>query len=167
MNIDAVRQMHDYSRWAFERLWACIESLTEAQFTEPLDYSLGSIRNQMVHVIGVEDRWFARLSQRTVPPFPEADDFPTIAAVKAEWQRVSDANLAQLQHWNDADLAVEIVYDMPHRGGMKRDARWQILAHVLNHATDHRAQILAGLHRLGAPTIEQDAMFYFWESKGK
>jgi uncharacterized damage-inducible protein DinB len=38
------------------------------------------------------------------------------------------------------------------------------LAHVVNHGTDHRGQILATLHGLGAPTVEQDMMFFLWES---
>ena len=40
--------------------------------------------------------------------------------------------------------------------------KWQIMMHVLNHATDHRAQTLAMLHSLGAPTFAQDMVFYFW-----
>jgi uncharacterized damage-inducible protein DinB len=31
---------------------------------------------------------------------------------------------------------------------------------VINHSTDHRAQTLAMLHHLGAPTIGQDFLAY-------
>jgi uncharacterized damage-inducible protein DinB len=41
--------------------------------------------------------------------------------------------------------------------------RWQILAHVVNHGTDHRAQVLDLLHRLGAPNVEQDLIYYLWD----
>jgi uncharacterized damage-inducible protein DinB len=40
---------------------------------------------------------------------------------------------------------------------------WQVFAHVANHGTDHRAQILRLLHDLGAPTFSQDFMIYLWE----
>jgi uncharacterized damage-inducible protein DinB len=33
---------------------------------------------------------------------------------------------------------------------------------VINHSTDHRAQMLAGLHRLGAPTVGQDLLDYLF-----
>jgi uncharacterized damage-inducible protein DinB len=56
-----------------------------------------------------------------------------------------------------------VEYDLPQRGGMKHDLVWQILAHMVNHGTDHRAQVLAVLYSLGAPTIEQDLMFCLWE----
>jgi uncharacterized damage-inducible protein DinB len=54
---------------------------------------------------------------------------------------------------------------MPSRGGAKQSARWEILAHVVNHGTDHRAQILSLLFQLGAPTVEQDLILYLWEQK--
>jgi uncharacterized damage-inducible protein DinB len=46
--------------------------------------------------------------------------------------------------------------------GMDEPA-WQVFAHVANHGTDHRAQILRLLHDLGAPTFSQDFMIYLWE----
>ena len=53
---------------------------------------------------------------------------------------------------------------MPHRyPEPKQTTRREVLIHVVNHGTDHRAQILARLHELGAPTLEQDLMLYLWE----
>ncbi len=37
---------------------------------------------------------------------------------------------------------------------------WQILIHVVNHGTDHRAQLLALLHQVGAKTFPQDYAFF-------
>jgi uncharacterized damage-inducible protein DinB len=34
-----------------------------------------------------------------------------------------------------------------------------------NHSTDHRAQTLAGLHKLGAPTVGQDYLNFCWEKR--
>ncbi|MCL4255480.1 MAG: damage-inducible protein DinB, partial [Anaerolineae bacterium] len=71
--------------------------------------------------------------------------------------------MAYLNTLTDADLTRILSYDMPHRGGMKTNPIWEILVHVINHGTDHRAQILAMLHQMGAPTLEQDMMLYWWE----
>jgi len=38
---------------------------------------------------------------------------------------------------------------------------WQLLTHVANHGTDHRAQTFAMLHQMGAPTLEQDIILFF------
>jgi uncharacterized damage-inducible protein DinB len=37
------------------------------------------------------------------------------------------------------------------------------LMQILNHSTDHRAQILSLIHQLGGATIAQDLIFYSWE----
>lgn len=40
---------------------------------------------------------------------------------------------------------------------------WQVLLHVVNHATDHRAQLLRILHDLGVKTGPQDYIFYVYD----
>ena len=45
--------------------------------------------------------------------------------------------------------------------GMRGPA-WQVLVHLVNHGTDHRAQMLRILHDLGAPTFDQDFVLYRW-----
>jgi uncharacterized damage-inducible protein DinB len=39
---------------------------------------------------------------------------------------------------------------------------WQILLHVANHGTGHRAQVLRMLNDLGVKTSSQDYMFYVY-----
>jgi len=39
----------------------------------------------------------------------------------------------------------------------------QVLLHVVNHATDHRAQLLRVLHDLGVKTTSQDHIFYVYD----
>jgi uncharacterized damage-inducible protein DinB len=40
---------------------------------------------------------------------------------------------------------------------------WQVLLHVVNHGTDHRAQLLRQLNDLGVKTISQDYIFYVYD----
>jgi uncharacterized damage-inducible protein DinB len=42
------------------------------------------------------------------------------------------------------------------------DPRWAILLHLVNHGTDHRATVLEKLTDLGAPTFDQDFIFWLW-----
>jgi len=41
---------------------------------------------------------------------------------------------------------------------------WQVLLHVVNHGTDHRAQLLRLLNDLGVRTTSQDYIFYVYEN---
>ena len=40
---------------------------------------------------------------------------------------------------------------------------WQVLVHVVNHGTDHRAQLLRTLNDLGVKTVSQDYVFYVYD----
>jgi uncharacterized damage-inducible protein DinB len=138
--------------------------LSDEQFIQDLDYSIGSIRNQVVHVMSVDQRWLARVAGTELPARLNAEDFVTRVETRAQWDAIEANNRAIVYSLSDADLDRVLTYDLPHRGGLKHDAVWQIIAHVVNHGTDHRAQILSMLHRLGASTVEQDLMFYLWEN---
>lgn len=164
VNTDYIRTIFEYNAWAHRQVWDCIMQLSEDQFVQDLDYSIGSIRNQVVHVMSVDRRWFARVAGTEASPRLNAEDFPTRAAVRAQWDEIEAQNRAIVLSLNDEALDRIITYDLPHRGGLKNDTVWQIIAHVVNHGTDHRAQILAMLHHLGAPTIEQDMMGYLWDA---
>ena len=41
---------------------------------------------------------------------------------------------------------------------------WQVLLHVANHGTDHRAQLLRVLNDLGVKTTSQDYIFYVYDN---
>lgn len=163
MNTDYIRTIFDYNLWAHGKVWDCIMQLSDEQFVQDYDYSIGSIRNHVVHVMSVDQRWLARIAGNEPPVRLNTADFSTRAAARARWDDIQANNRAIVHSLTESDLARVITYDLPHRGGIKHDAVWQIIAHVVNHGTDHRAQILSLLYRLGAPTVEQDLTFYLWD----
>jgi len=139
-------------------------ALDDETFIKELPYSIGSIRNHCIHLIGVDRRWFGRI--QGLDPIParlKPEEHTTRAQVRATWNIVEDEMRSCLKQLTEDDLTRVITYDMPHRGGMKQNAVWEILLHVVNHATDHRAQMLAMLHQLGAPTLEHDFILYLWD----
>jgi uncharacterized damage-inducible protein DinB len=163
MNVESLRTLFEYNCWAHRRVWSCVLQTDDAHWTQPVSYSLGTLQIQYVHVLSVDQRWFARLRGDELPVRLEPSEFATRERLWQAWEESEAAHRAYLQSASDADLQSVIEFDMPHRGGLKRTARWEIVVHVVNHGTDHRGQILATLHMIGAPTVEQDMMFYLWE----
>lgn len=152
MHADAFRHIYSYHMLINHRIWdECIMTLSDAQFTQELDYSLGSVRNQVVHMMSVDERWFAGLRGVELPDFLNPEHYTDRMKVRAEWDRVE----ADMRTWLDAldDVTLATEFD----AGLKV---WQVLFHVVNHGTDHRAQLLAGLHRLGAATFAQDYAYF-------
>ncbi len=161
MTPEQFQTLFEYHYAAHERIWDCVRGLAPERFLEPSDYSFGSIRNQLAHCMIVDIRWLARL-QGEMPPELAFDEYPDASALRQAWIAVRKQFMAYIKDLTPADLNEFINLDFPGRYGRKRNPRWQILLHVINHGTDHRAQILARLHELGAPTFEQDLMLQLW-----
>jgi uncharacterized damage-inducible protein DinB len=160
----AIRTLFDYNLWAHERVWSGILTLDDEQFARASDYSIGSVRHQIIHVLSVDRRWMARVAGQSTPPHLQPDDYPTVESARDAWLKYTPEHRALVAGLTDDDLTREPRYEMPSRGGAKHTICWQVLAHVVNHGTDHRAQILNLLHQMGAPTMEQDLILYLWEA---
>jgi len=157
MNADAFRHFYDYHFSENRKVWNYVTSLSFEQFTQNVDYSHGSVRDQIVHLIDAEDMWFSELRGASPSePLPPADSDDR-EIIRTYWDNVEGNIRAYL-----AELRDEMLFDKPIREPEedKDLIVWQVLLHVANHATDHRAQLLRVLHDLGVETIYQDYIFY-------
>jgi uncharacterized damage-inducible protein DinB len=153
MNADGFRQLYDYHFTVNRRIWdKCIVSLSDEQFDRDLPYSIGSIHNQTVHMMSIDERWFSGLRGEELPDFLKSADYPDRAAVRLYWDSVEGKMRDYLARLSDEGLSAP-VDDLQ---------AWQILIHVANHGTDHRAQVLAMLNSLGVKTFPQDFIFHLW-----
>ena len=152
MNADNFRHLFEYHFIRNREIWDhCVLPLDEKTFKQKLPYSVGSIRNQCVHLLNVDERWFSGLLGEELPGWYRADTFKTHASVREKWDQVEVYMRGYLDALTD-EMLIEIL-----DGDL---AIWQVLFHVLNHGTDHRAQMLAMLDALGAPTFAQDYFFF-------
>ena len=158
MNADAFRHFYDYHFAENRKIWdTYIVSLTQEQFTQPVAYSVGSLRNQIVHLMEVDHAWFSQLSG--VDPNFLDDSMDDRAAIRAYGDQVEQQMRAYL-----AGLRDDMLPTKPFAEGEDKDMTlWQVLLHVGNHGTDHRAQILRLLNDMGAKTGPQDYVFYVYD----
>ncbi len=153
--IDVIRTMIDYNYAAHRRLWVSIMALDDAQFTAAVPYSHGSIRDQVIHLCSVDASWLRGLRED-----PDARGFrydpasyPTRESARALFESTATEVIAYVATLDDGKLQV--------KGKGMPVAVWQVLLHIVNHGTDHRAQILRAVHDLGGPTFGQDLLYYF------
>ncbi|HRW05683.1 MAG TPA: DinB family protein [Caldilineaceae bacterium] len=154
--LQQIQLLFDYNYALYDRIWESVMTLTDEQFNQDDPYAHGSLHNQLLHVAVVDTRWFRGLRgdpharHFTVDPA----DYPTREAVHTFFQEAATAAKTYI-----ADLD-EAILEQPMPG--MNEPQWQILLHIANHGTDHRAQILRTLHDLGAPTFPQDLIMYLW-----
>jgi hypothetical protein len=61
MKTNEIKMIFDYNFWAFERIWERICQISDEQFIEQIDYSTGSIRNIVAHIMSANRNWMHRL----------------------------------------------------------------------------------------------------------
>jgi len=162
MNADAFRHFYEYHFAENCKIWdSYVTQLSYEQFTQPVNYSRGSVRDQVVHLIEAEDLWFSEL--RGVQPLepPPPANFDDRNNIRAHWNSVEKRMRAYL-----AELRDDMLFDRPIKEPEedKNLIVWQVLLHVVNHATDHRAQLLRLLNDLGLKTTSQDYIFYVFDN---
>lgn len=161
MNANAFRHFYNYHFAENRKVWDHVASLSFEQFTQPVDYSHGSVRDQIVHLIDAEQMWFSEL-RGVVPlePLPAAD-FDDRNTIRVYWD-IAEQNIRAYL----AELRDDMLFTKPIKEPEEDHILivWQVLLHVANHATDHRAQLLRVLHDLGVETKYQDYIFYVYEN---
>jgi len=162
MNANAFRHFYNFHFAENRKMWdSCIAPLSYDQFMQPAEYSHGSVRDQIVHLMSVDELWFSEL-QGVEPsePFPPAN-FDDRNIIRAHWDSVEQSMRDYL-----AKLRDDMLFDKPIKEPEedKDLIVWQVLLHVANHGTDHRAQLLRLLNDLGVKTTSQDYIFYVYEN---
>ena len=162
MNADSFRHFYNYHFAENRKLWdRFVIPLSHEQFTQAVNYSHGSVREQIVHIMDCDDTWFSELQGiEPVEPLPlvTSDDRELI---RARWDRIEQKMREYLAALQDDMLFAKPIQD-PEED--KELIVWQVLLHVVNHATDHRAQILRSLNDMGVETSWQDYIFYVYDN---
>lgn len=160
MNAAAFRHFYNYHFFMNRHIWnEYVVPLTAEQLTQKFKYSHGSVRDQVVHLMNVDEAWFTEVRggqpQDSFGP-GDTDDRP---AIRAHWDTVEQMMRDYLANLQDDQLLTKPVPE----GEDKDLALWQILIHVANHGTDHRSQLLRTLNDLGVDTMPQDYVYYAYE----
>jgi uncharacterized damage-inducible protein DinB len=160
MNADAFRHLYGYHFSENHKIWGYVPQLSDEQLTQEVAYSHGSVRDQILHLIDAEEIWFRELGgMKPSQPFPSCH-FDDRKNIRAYWDGVEQIMQDYLQQLRDDMLFSRPIQEPDEDRNL---IVWQVLLHVVNHATDHRAQILRQLSDLGVKTTYQDYIFYVYE----
>lgn len=157
MNSAHFRKLARYTRWADTEIMRCASHLTDEQLDHDFGYSVGPVRAQIYHLAGVEYWWFHFLATDELDFFGEEEP-PSIQRLGELMALAHGAITAFTEALTDSELMRE-VKPVFWKADSKPFAVWEAMIQVFNHSTDHRAQALFMLHRLGAPTFMQDYLF--------
>lgn len=157
MNHDLIQTFITYHIEMTQRVWESIEKISEEQFLMDDVYSRGSIRNLMVHLASTDRRWLAGLKNKPDVGHLNLEEYSTPAVGQETFENIAKELFDFVSTLTDQELK-------DHTDQVV-EPRWQVLLHLVNHGTDHRATVLHKLHEFGAPTFPQDFIIWLWSRK--
>lgn len=164
MNAEGMRKLIAYHHWANRRVAACIDKLSEEEFKRDLGYSLGSVYNIVFHVMSGELFFLEHFEAGAVTEMQalKQEDFPTWDSIRTRWETYRARVDAAFATLTDEELLVVDV--LPGDGpDAPKFPLWEPFLATVDHATDHRAQILALIGQMGGETCEHQYWFFMFE----
>jgi len=150
-----------YSGWASRKLVEAAANLTPEQRTRPMSVSHESLQKTLAHIYFADSIWYTRTVDPS-RPVPNPDEIPSIETLTEWWSSLQMNWEKWADSISDADLQRTAQYKQ-RDGTPYETPLWQILMHVVNHATLHRGQVMALFRQLGAKPPATDLIFYYRE----
>ena len=163
MNLQDLRTLLDYHYWARDRLLAALEPLPLEQFNRDLGSSFKSIRETVVHTYAAEWAWHSRWHGQSPTVLMTSDAFPDVAAIRNAWTDHEKKMRAFLEGLGEDGVTRVIEYKLLS-GQPGSSPIWQMLQHVVNHASYHRGQVTTMLRQLGAQPPKAMDMIAFYRT---
>ena len=168
MDLRDLQTLLDYHYWARDRVLAAVEGLTPEQFTRDLGSSFKSVRDTLAHTFSAEWAWYSRWQGTSPTAMLPATDFPDVATLRAKWIEHESKVRAYIAALDDEGIDRVVEYKLLN-GQPGASPLWQMLQHMVNHASYHRGQVTTMLRQLGAtPGKGMDMIaFYRLRDEGK
>jgi uncharacterized damage-inducible protein DinB len=156
MHADEIRFLFAYDRWATLRVLDVLDGVDPAVWarTDVVgEWGLGSI---LVHHLGASQRWRHAFQDSGERPEPELEPLLPVDVLRDRW----DTEWSAVDAW--LPTVTDGFVDHIHEGVPV----WQMLVHVVNHGTQHRAEAAALLTAEGRSPGELD-LFDFAEEQAE
>jgi uncharacterized damage-inducible protein DinB len=164
MNKQDIFVLYKYNQWANARILNAAASLTPQQFAAPASFPHGGLRGTLVHALFAEWIWRKRWEGTSPTQRLNPADFPTVESLRARWLEEE----GQLMDFVSAvtDERLNSRFDYRNTSGKPfSQILWQVMAHVVNHGTQHRSEAAALLTDLGYSPGDLDLISFLIETQ--
>jgi uncharacterized damage-inducible protein DinB len=150
----------EYSRWATERSMDSARPLTEEERTRYMYVSHRSVLGTLVHIYEADRIWFSRLLGSPRFTLSDQGENYTLDGLAVAWKKLTDEFIAWISVLTDEEVESTLKY--VNIQGIPGELKiWQVVLHVVNHATYHRGQVTTMLRQLNHTPIITDLAAYY------
>jgi len=146
-----------YSAWASRKLIEAVRVVSDSDLEKPVGISHNSLLGTLSHILWADWLWFTRV----VDPIDKPAQ--TRKALETIWPELQEKWIVWADRANDAEINRVVEYVSILDGQKARTPAWQIVLHVVNHATLHRGQATGMLRQMGVAPPHTDLMNFYRE----
>ena len=157
ISTDLIKQHIAYTRWATDRIMRAVEQLPPEQLEHDFQTADRTILNTLVHTFGADRVWLLRVLGEKPTVFL-ADDERNLATLQREWPIVLSRWAAWAETVQDPRAPIS---HLDLKGNPWHHELWEVVLHVVNHATHHRGQVSGFLRTLGHTPPQLDLIRFY------
>jgi uncharacterized damage-inducible protein DinB len=159
VSLETLKLHIDYTVWASQRILDAAAALSHDELTRDFGTGDKSVLGTLLHIYGGDYVWIERMygTSLTIRPY---DSQASLATLQTEWPRIWERWREYVGGLTDATAEAEVAY-LTFKGLPYRTPVWQIILHVVNHATHHRGQAAGFIRSLGKTPPVLDLTEYY------
>jgi uncharacterized damage-inducible protein DinB len=164
MFADTLRTQYRYHGWATRHVLKTAEQLTPEQLHAPGQAGMGSVRDTLLHLMETHRGWLSWWDGSLAPeeayafnldPSKHAD----VAALHRAWTEVEQQTQAFTDGLTDSDPERIYRWELPD-GRSWQMSLWGMMQHIVNHGTQHRAEVASMLTGFGHSPGDLDLIYF-------
>ena len=158
-------ELAGFNVWATNVVCSWLEQINDEQWNKEIVSSFNSIQETVLHIISAEKAWIERFKKNPQTVWIQFSFKGTKDEHIALWKETSAEIKSFINAFDENELSANLdfkrlngdAYSMPY---------YQLFAHVVNHATYHRGQLVTMLRQAGFTNISStDLMGFYRKSK--
>lgn len=151
-----------FNAWATNIICNVVETLSDEQFNREVKSSFPSIRETLLHVRDSQDIWLKRFDGISPKEWPSFNG--TREELTAALRKSCDALEEKVFSYDKKQLKQEVAYTTL-KGISGNSPRYQMFAHVVNHGTYHRGQLVTMFREVGVTEIPGTDLITFFREQ--
>jgi len=162
VNKEDIFTLYKYNQWANAKILNSAANITRQQFLADALFPHGGLRGTLVHILFAQWIWRNRWEGNSPTYRLQPEEFPTFASFHERWMEEENLLTQFVENLTDERLNAVIDYKNT-KGSPKQQVLWKMMAHVVNHGTQHRAEAAAMLTDFGCSPGDVDMIYFLDE----
>jgi uncharacterized damage-inducible protein DinB len=148
----------DYTHWASERTLNAARALTTEELAKDLGNSYRGVGGTLEHIFQADRVWLSRVEGTPRATLFDPEETWTLDSLEEQWGDVA----ARWRAWAERIDDFGAILHYKNLAGQSQELPlWQVVMHLVNHATYHRGQVTTMLRQLDHKPIATDLHVFY------